>query len=299
MLTFARPVLLAAGLLAALLPLALHLIARRPPERVALPTVRFLTPDPRTAVRIRRRPTDLPLLALRILLLVLLGAAAAGPAWLPRRAGTAELVLLDGGAGMRGEAWWRAVDAARSTLLSPGGEPRGDLLLFDTAAVRIPARRVTPALLDSLGEAGPAGAPSDYAAALRALPSAARELRGADSVRVTLVSALRRGGWRPGLAHLRRAAWPGSIRLEEVASGTDAAPPDRAAGTPRRRAVVIARPGGGRYVAAALGAAGWEVPEDRAGADSVAAYVVASTPDAPSAGRMLGAVRGGATAVVA
>ncbi|HEX2189023.1 MAG TPA: BatA domain-containing protein, partial [Longimicrobiaceae bacterium] len=95
MLQLARPALLAAGLAAALLPLLLHLVARRPPERAPLPTARFLAPDARTAVRLRRRPTDLLLLALRMLLLVLLGAAAAGPAWLPRQRGTAELVLLD------------------------------------------------------------------------------------------------------------------------------------------------------------------------------------------------------------
>ncbi|HEX7238967.1 MAG TPA: BatA domain-containing protein, partial [Longimicrobiaceae bacterium] len=195
MLDLARPGLLVAGLLASLVPLALHLIARRPPERAALPTARFLAPDPRTSVRVRRRPTDPLLLALRILLLALLGAAAAGPAWIPRQVGTAELVLLDRGAGMRGEPWRAAVDAARRALLDPEAGTRGELVLFDTAAVPVARGRLSPALFDSLAGAGPGSAPSRYAAALRVVPSAARGLRGADSVRVTLLSALREEGW--------------------------------------------------------------------------------------------------------
>ena len=79
MLTLAVPAFLVAGALAMLVPLALHLIRRRPPLRAPLPTARFLVEDPRNAVRVSR-PTDLPLLALRMLLLLLLGfgAGAAG-----------------------------------------------------------------------------------------------------------------------------------------------------------------------------------------------------------------------------
>ncbi|MEW5931547.1 MAG: BatA domain-containing protein, partial [Gemmatimonadota bacterium] len=137
MLQFARPALLAAGVLAALVPLLLHLIARRPPERTALPTARFLSPDARTAIRLRRRPTDLLLLALRMLLLALLGAAAAGPAWLPRQRGTAELVLLDRSAAMDRRAWAAAVGEARRALLGPDGAARGALVLFDSAAAPV------------------------------------------------------------------------------------------------------------------------------------------------------------------
>ena len=98
MLEFARPAFLVAGALAALVPPVLHLIARRPPERAPLPTARFLRPDARTRVRVQRRPTDLLLLLLRSAFLLLLGAALAGPSWVPARAGTLEVVLLDRGA---------------------------------------------------------------------------------------------------------------------------------------------------------------------------------------------------------
>jgi hypothetical protein len=295
-LQLARPALLAAGLLAALLPVLLHLIARRPPERTALPTARFLAPDARTALRLRRRPTDLLLLALRVLLLALLGAAAAGPAWLPRQRGTAELVLLDRGAAMDARAWAAAVAEARRELLGPDGAARGALVLFDSAAAPVARGEVTAALFDSLAAAGPGRLAPDYAAALRAVPAAAGELGGADSVRVTLLSSLRWDGWRPGLAAVRRAAWPGAIRVPALPSA--AAPADTSASTADvrgRKASVLAAPGRGGYVAAALGATGWSVAS---AADSAAVYFLLGPGDGTAASRARAALASGATVVV-
>src|SRR3712207_53890 len=121
MLTLGIPAFLVAGALAMLVPLALHLIRRRPPMRAPLPTARFLVEDPRNAVRVSR-PTDLPLLALRMLLLLLLGFALARPAWLPTPEGTSTVVLLDRGAAMQGDGWRAAVGEARRSLLDPAGE---------------------------------------------------------------------------------------------------------------------------------------------------------------------------------
>jgi hypothetical protein len=294
-LDLARPGLLAAGLLAALVPLVLHLIARRPPERVALPTARFLAPDSRTAIRLRRRPTDLLLLALRMLLLALLGAAAAGPAWLPRQQGAAELVLLDRSAAMDPAAWTAVVGAARRALLGPDGSARGALVLFDSAAAPVARGGLTAALFDSLAAAGPGRSAPDYAAALRAVPSAARGLGGADSVRVTLLSSLRWDGWRPGLAAVRGAAWPGAIRLPELPSAVASADTAEPPSTVRRTAAVLAAPGRGGYVAAALGATGWSVGP---AGDSASVYFVLGAGDATAASRVRAASGAGATVVV-
>ncbi|HEX8211047.1 MAG TPA: BatA domain-containing protein [Longimicrobium sp.] len=257
MLTIGAPLFLLAGALAALVPLALHLIRRRPPTRSPLPTARFLTEDARSSIRVSR-PTDRLLMALRMLLLLLAGAAFARPSWVPAPRGTREVVLLDRSAAMRqADTWRRAVEQARRTLLAPDGSARGDLVLFDTSAVHLPQRRLTAATFDSLAAAGPSAHPASYAAALRAIDPAARTVRGADSVRVTVLSALRWGGWRPGMAALRQAAWPGAIRLPLVALPS---PPDTAAPSepePRRSAVVIASGGAGRFVIPALEATGW------------------------------------------
>lgn len=297
MLEFARPGFLAAGALAALLPVLVHLIARRPPERRALPTQRFLRPDPRTAIRLRRRPTDLLPLALRMALLLLLGAGLAGPAWVPPAAGTAEIVLLDRGAGAAA-AWVGQLVEARRILLPADAGPRGALVLFDTAAAVVAPARLRPELFDSLAAAGAGDAPTDYAAALRALAAARAAVQPADSARATLLSPLRWEGWRAGLARLRAAAWPGAIRLVDTprlppAAGAAEAPPGRVA--------ILAPAGDGIHVEAALGALGWRVSRWLPGGEPPAqadAFVLLAPPAADAVPRLLAAVRAGAAALV-
>lgn len=281
MLTLGAPLFLLAGALAALIPLALHLIRRRPPARSPLPTARFLSEDARSSIRLSR-PTDRLLMALRMLLLLLAGAALARPSWVPAARGTREAVLLDRSAAMReADAWRRGVEQARRALIAPDGSARGDLVLFDTSAVHLPRRRLNAATFDSLAAAGPSAHPASYAAALRAIGPAARGLRGADSVRVTMLSALRWGGWRPGMAALRQAAWPGAIQLPAVAPAQSwsPTPPNVAEGRPS--AAVIAPGGAGRYVVPALEATGW------------AARAVERVSAPPSDARLIVAIRPG------
>lgn len=298
MLTFAAPAFLLAGALAMLVPLALHLIRRRPPFRAPLPTARFLVEDPRNAVRVSR-PTDLPLLLLRMLLLLLLGLALSRPAWIPAPEGTSTVVLLDRGAAMRGEGWRAAVGQARRDLLAPDGTARGELVMFDTAVARVPRERITPALFDSLLAAAPSDHPSDYAAALRAIPASAQALRGADSVRVRMISALADAGWTPGLAPLRRAAWPGTVDLARVALA-GASADSAAAGAPARTALTLSARGGG-FASAALGAAGVEGgranPQAPLPGDA-SVYLLMEAPSAGTAQQLLERARAGATLVV-
>jgi hypothetical protein len=298
-LVFARPLLLWIGAAAALVPLALHFLVRRPPGRAPLPTARFLSPDPRTSVRPRRRPTDLRLLALRMLLALLAGAALAGPAWLPDRDGTAHVVLLDRASPASPASWRAAVDSARRLLLAADGAPRGELVLFDSAATRLAPFALTPARFDSLSAAPPMVGGANLSAALRALPAAARELRAADSVRATLVTAAGGEAWTPGLAALRSAAWPGRIDVLSVAPPTgDTA----AAGGAAPRLAVVAGPGdGGRFVSAALGALGWTVQRrDVAdGAEGAPSLVVQlSPPTADGRATLRRRAEGGATVIL-
>lgn len=301
-LTFSAPAFLLAGALAALVPLALHLIRRRPPARAPLPTQRFLTPDPRTSVRVSR-PTDVLLLALRMLLLVLAGAAFSRPVWHPKAEGTSEIVLLDRGAAMTsGDGWRQAVAAARQRLLSADGSPRGALVLVDTAAIVVPRRHVTPALFDSLASASPSAATSRYAAALRAIPATARDLRGADSLRVTLVTRPTWGGWSDGIAPLRRAVWPGAIGLVALpaAPAADSASPDS---VDAGHAIVLAADGDAntQYPVAALGSLGWDVetrtPLQPLG-DSADLILVTTRLDAGQSRTVADAARRGATVVM-
>lgn len=296
MITFAAPAFLLAGVLAALVPLVLHLIRRRPPTRAPLPTERFLTPDPRTAVRVSR-PTDPLLLALRMLLLVLAGAAFARPAWFPAAKGTREVVLLDRGAGM-GSAWPQAVAEARRRLIGPDGRARGELVTFDSTGTAVPARRVASALAE-MQSASPAKAESRYAAALEAIPAAARELRGADSVRVTLITRPRWGAWSDGLAAVRRAAWPGAIEIVAVPGAADTARHETAT---RGHTVLLAGDRNPEYPVAALEAVGWTVdvlqPRQSLPSPAPALVVIAAPVDASAASEVLNAARAGATVLV-
>lgn len=276
----------------------LHLLARRPPVRAALPTARFLQPSRTEAPRFRPRPTDLLLLALRALWLLALGAALAGAVWVRSVPGIAEIVLLDRGTSPT--AWPAAVDSARRLLLTPEGEARGALVLFDTAAVLVPPARIEAALFDSLRRSPPAAGAATYTAALRAIPEAATRIGAADSARVTLLSSLQWDGWRGGVAPLRDAAWPGAIRLVPLAdarSGTA----DTPATTERGRVRVIGGEGRGRFVRAALAAAGWGVaPNTVAPPDTAdAVYVVLDSLSPAAAATLLDLARNGATVVVA
>ena len=92
------PAFLWAGVIFALAPIALHFLTRRPPVRQPLPTARFLSENPRTQLRLRRRPADLLLLALRVSFALLLGAAFAELTWERRPSGDVRVVLLDASA---------------------------------------------------------------------------------------------------------------------------------------------------------------------------------------------------------
>lgn len=249
MITFAAPGFLLAGALLALVPLALHMLARTPPERRPLPTARFLTTDRRTRLRLRR-PSDLTLLALRMLFLVLLGAAFARPEWVPDPSGGAVIVLLDAGDDMA-PAWDEAVAAATDRM---GDE--GVLVVFDTAA-RLP--RDPRAALDSLRTAGPATGPARYLAALRGLRATAGALH-AESASAVLITRPRWGAWSPGVAAAREAAWPAGIEVVTVgapAREEDEDVEERAVG--RASAAVVGPQGHPLrpYVAAALQALGY------------------------------------------
>ncbi len=80
MVTWAAPL---AGLLtlAAVLPVLAHLLSRRRPARMPFPTLRFVRAASPVTRRVSRRVQDWPLLLLRLAIVALIAAAAAGPTW--------------------------------------------------------------------------------------------------------------------------------------------------------------------------------------------------------------------------
>lgn len=233
MLGFGAPLFLLGGACIALVPVLLHLLVRRPPERAPLPTARFLDADIRTHLRFTRRPTNPLLLALRVLFVVLLAAAAARPVWAPRRTGTPTIVLLDRGAAMAG-VWADAIDSVQSIIERSDGV---SVIAFDTAVETIPMRRLAEA-----ARARPSESAASYAVAFHALADAGRSLAGSDSAIGWLVTVPRWGAWPDGFATLRRAAWPGGLGVIAF----DAPRANPADAERRGQAVVVAPEAGGR-----------------------------------------------------
>lgn len=230
MIRLLQPWFLAPGVLAAVIVTALHFLVRSPVRRAPLPTLRFLSPAQHAAVRLRRRPQDLMLLALRVLFALSLAAAFARPVWTASTVDHARILLLDRGAGMDG-AWNAALDSVSVSL------DDGPLMLiaFDTVAVVTPRAHVDVAWLDELREIGPSDVESDYRIAFHALAREAGS-RAADEYEAALVTVPRWSAWREGTASVRAAAWPG--RLEVVVPG----PADRV-GEPPLPLRIVSQPG--------------------------------------------------------
>ncbi|MFL5582398.1 MAG: BatA domain-containing protein [Gemmatimonadaceae bacterium] len=198
--SFAAPAYLAAAALAAALVVALHLLVRRRPPSALLPTARFIPDVPASATALAARPADVPLLLLRVLVLLLVGAALAGPRLTPRPRGTARVVAVDVSRG--------ASRAAALTAAAPHVAGAAAVIAFDSAARAVPADS-----LAALASAPPTMSRGSLSAALvRALRAASRLRESADSVQLVLVT--------PALAEEAdaatmevRALWPGRVDL--------------------------------------------------------------------------------------
>ncbi len=213
--SFLAPLMLAIGALAATAVVALHLLTTRRPPKAVLPTARFVPVSDASAVARSSRPTDLLLLACRVLAVLLLGAAFAQPVLDLPGPSVRSVVVLDRSASVADPAVAARLAGERLTA-------GGALVVFDTVAREQSA--------DSTGGA-PSTAPRTAPRAASGILSAAfvvatragrRVARGADSVRLVLVSPLAEEEFDAATDALR-AEWPGSIEIVRVAAVTDTA----------------------------------------------------------------------------
>jgi hypothetical protein len=202
--SFAAPLFawIAAGVAAA--TVVLHLLAwRRPPES-PLPTARFAPERPIRMVSRAVRPADLALLALRVLIVLLVGVALAGPSSDARREGLGRVVVVD----RSGSVGTGAEVAGAARAIYRAGDA---LVVFDSAA-----RQVASPSADSLGVGGVAGAQGSLSAALIAAVRAATRLaRERDSVEIVVVSPFASTELDAATSAIR-ATWRGRLRLVRV-----------------------------------------------------------------------------------
>lgn len=203
--TLLAPGFLYAALAAALATIVLHFIATREPRAVALPTARFVPASSTRALVRATRFSDPWLLALRVLLLLLVGAALARPIRVPQRERIARVILADRSGAAASNTDVR--DSVR-TLYRPGDA----IVAFDSAAHYT-------SMLDSLPPALPLVTGSLSAALVRAHVAASRIRAGTDSIELVLVSPLAAAETDAATRRIR-ATWPGRARRVHVVADT-------------------------------------------------------------------------------
>ena len=232
--SFLLPGFLAAAAGIAAAATLLHFIVTREPDLFRLPTARF-APDRAILARARAfEPSDLLLLAIRVALVLAVGAALARPVLSPSRRDLIRIVLLDRSRGVASAR--EAADSARTVL----GE-RDVLIVFDSAATL-----VAGGVADSLGRLSLSERPGRLSTALvSALRVASRVRDQADSIELVVVSPLM-GEEIDAATDSVRALWPAGIRFIRTAARTDSgAPPVTFVGDvddPLRLALPVARP---------------------------------------------------------
>ncbi len=203
------PGFLAAGALAALAVVVLHLIALQRPRRYPLPTARFVPIAAARAAAITRRPSDWPLLLLRALAMLALGAAFARPVLTPDRRPLRQLLLVD-----RSDAVGE-LEALRDSAVAHYAA--GDVVILVDSA----AHTVTAPHADSLRELTLVHSRASLSAALVAARRMATALAdSSDSLRIVVVSPFVSEAVDAALPDVR-AGWPGSLTLVAVAARID------------------------------------------------------------------------------
>ena len=211
MISFLHPGFLYAAGAAAAAVVALHFLVAEQPRAGVLPTVRFFPDVEVRSTTLTVRLSDIVLLLLRVLTLLLIGAAFAQPQLKPSRAATLRIVLLDQSRGVGADAR----DSAGKYL--PGA---ATVIAFDsTATERAPA--------DSAASTGVRRG-SLSSALIVALRAATKMRDRADSLEMVLISPLRAEEFDSATPAIR-ALWPGRIRLVRVTSTRDASSPPEAA----------------------------------------------------------------------
>jgi hypothetical protein len=207
--TFLAPIFLyvAAGVAAGVI--ALHFIVTRQPTSSPLPTVRFIPMGSVRVTTVAPVPEDLILLALRVLLVLLIGAAFARPVLVPAHRSVARVVLADVS---RDVGQIEMVRDSAHALLG-----QGDVLITFDSTARVVQRHAA----DSARRLVRSERDGRLSLALIAALRTAATLRAsADSIELAIVSPLRSNEVDGATAAIR-ALWPGRIRLVRVPGSRD------------------------------------------------------------------------------
>jgi hypothetical protein len=203
---FLAPGFLFASIAVAAAIVALHFIVTRQPRSAILPTARFVPETRATTVAPARRPSDLLLMLLRVLLVLAAGAGLARPILTARRGAEARVILVDVSRSTRDSVAMR--DSVRAIHRNQDA-----VVLFDSSA-----RLVSEKVDDSIAGLRATGRRGNVSAALIAALRAGSALRDrADSLELVIVSPFAREEVDAATDTIRKL-WPGRARLVRVAA---------------------------------------------------------------------------------
>ena len=207
--TLLAPGFLWAAALVAAGIVALHFIVTRQPRATVLPTARFVPDSAATATVRDRRPSDLLLMLLRVLVVLAAGAALAKPVIKPSRRADARLFLMDASRSVANVG--EAADSVKKLYRA------GDaIIVFDSAA-----RSLGVTGSDSLASVRRADARGNLSAGLIASlreASVARDRTG--SLELVIVSPFVEEEHDAATDSIRKL-WPGRARLVRVTARAD------------------------------------------------------------------------------
>jgi hypothetical protein len=184
--------------------LGLHFIVTRQPRAGILPTARFVPDTRATAVAASRRPTDLLLMFIRMLIVLAAGAGMAKPVLTPSRAPEARVILVDVSRSARDSLATR--DSVRSYYRD------GDAVVVFDSSTRVLAGNVA----DSIRALRPGIKRGNLSAALIAALRAGSSLRDrADSLELVIVSPFAKEELDAATDTIR-TLWKGRARLVRI-----------------------------------------------------------------------------------
>jgi Aerotolerance regulator N-terminal len=190
---------------------ALHFIVTRQPRAAFLPTARFVPDTRATTVARAKRPSDLRLMLLRVLVVLAAGAGMARPVLTPSRGAEARVILVDVSRSAHDSIAIR--DSVRAFYRAGDG-----IVVFDSSA-----RLVGGNVGDTLGSLRPTRRRGNLSAALIAALRAGSSLRDrADSLELVVVSPFAREEFDAATDSIRKL-WPGEARLVTVREAADTA----------------------------------------------------------------------------
>jgi hypothetical protein len=206
--TLLAPGFLVAALAVAAAIVALHFIVTRQPRAALLPTARFVPDTPATTVARARRPSDLLLMLLRVLVVLAAGAGMAKPVLTPKRGAQARVILVDVSRSARDSSAIR--DSVRAVYRG------GDAVVAFDSSTRVLDGDIGAAI-DSLRPTIRRGNLS--AAVIAALRAGSSLRERADSLELVMVSPFASEEFDAATDGIRKL-WPGKARLVRIGQPT-------------------------------------------------------------------------------